>query len=912
MYPRGSWHARRSATRLLVGAIAGLALTLGVLPALTGALPGTRAAVARADDLTASLGAMRTGWDPNEPNLLPATVANFSSAPTFSESVTGQVYAQPLVIDSLNMVIVATEDDWVYGYTATGPTAGTQVFATQLGTPFNIAGSSNPCGDLTPHIGVTGTPAYDPSNGYVYMFANIVTAGTPQYYLIAINPASTPTPGAVVQQTLISGHPTNSTLVTFSGTQQMERTGVLVTSDGAVWGTFGSHCDHKPYTGYVVRVQEKSATVPTPTFSLWTDESVVAYQQAGIWQGGGGLVQDPQGRIFVTSGNGVSPTYTQTPPGQLAESVIRLGYNSGTNDISAVHFFSPANAPSLDAADTDFGSGGPVALPFGTSGTTSYPSLLAAPSKDGRVWLLNRGRLGGRTSNDSGALFHIQTGGGDWGHPAVFADTATLTPGTAGPANNFLFYVGRNTHLRAYKFGVASSGKPTLSGIANSSLSFGYSSGSPVVTSNGTDATSAVIWEVYAPSGSGTGSYLTAYKLGSAASTGGKATGCTSSAPCTLPQIWHSQTFTSAKFSIPATSRGWVYVGTRDGHLLGFKSPTATAAAVGPAVGFAPTPVGSTSSQDVTITATSPVSITSVTASTNGSNAPSPGSQFTVGTVTGNGSPTPVNFPVSLARGDTLTAHVTFAPAAPGGVDGTVSFATTSSTDPSVDVAVAGNGSQPGLTADASQLQFVGSVDQGIIPVAVGISVPLPANFTNYGTTAETVTSVTPPSGPFHATGLPTVGTKIRPGQTITVPVSFAPTAGGAASGTLTIGASGGPPASVQLSGTGAPAVSQYQAVNPVVNFGTVKVGKKATAYVYITNTGNTASTVQGTSAVPAPFATALAPPPGMPFNADSDMAIPVTFKPAKKGSFSTKYTVSWNDVNGNHQLTVRLTGTAV
>ncbi len=130
--------------------------------------------------------------------------------------------------------------------------------------------------------------------------------------------------------------------------------------------------------------------------------------------------------------------------------------------------------------------------------------------------------------------------------------------------------------------------------------------------------------------------------------------------------------------------------------------------------------------------------------------------------------------------------------------------------------------------------------------------------------------------------------------------------------GTLSIGASTGPPASVQLLGTGEPAVSQFQALNPVVKFGTVKVGKKATAYVYITNNGNTASTVQGTSAVPTPFATTLKPPPGMPFNPDSDMAIPVTFTPAKKGTFSTKYTAGWNDVNGSHQLTVTLTGTAV
>jgi len=69
---------------------------------------------------------------------------------------------------------------------------------------------------------------------------------------------------------------------------------------------------------------------------------------------------------------------------------------------------------------------------------------------------------------------------------------------------------------------------------------------------------------------------------------------------------------------------------------------------------------------------------------------------------------------------------------------------------------------------------------------------------------------------------------------------------------------------------------------------------------------------VKGTSSVPTPFAEPVKPPAGMPFNADSDMAVPVTFTPTKKGTFSTPYQVTWTDVNGTHTLTVTLTGTAV
>jgi Abnormal spindle-like microcephaly-assoc'd, ASPM-SPD-2-Hydin len=914
MYPRGSLHIHHRPARRMLTALAGLALTLGALPALTGAVPGTRTAIARADDQTAALNTMRTGWDSNESAMTPSLVKTFSSAPRFSDKVIGQVYAQPLVIDSLNVVIVATEEDWVYGIQATGTGAGTVRWSKHLGTPFNISKDTAfaRCTDLVPYIGVTGTPAYsDPATGGtgdIYLFATVVN-GTPagvHTYMFGITPVavgSAPA-GSVVQQTRIQGKPSNDSHITFNSTMQMSRPGVLL-SGGAVWGAFASHCDHKPYAGYVARVP-----IGGTTPSLWTDESGLTYNRAGIWHGGSGLMQDPQGRIFVASGNGVSPAKASTPPGQLAESVIRLSYSSSTGHISARDFFSPANAPSLDAADTDFGSGGPVGVPFSTSGTSNF---LVQAGKDGRIFLLDRSHLGGReqgSGNSDNVLFQIKSAGGEWGHPALFYDTDPLTAANASTAHNFLVYVGKDADMQVFKFGVASSGKPTLSYVAHSSLVYGYTSGSPQVTSSSTDLTSAVIWVVQQPSTTtktGVNSILTAYALGDVTSA------CKSSSLCKLTPIWTSTTFTSAKFSTPATSNGWVYVGTRDSRILGWAAPTTTAPVLGSAASLAQTPIGSTSSGNVTITAKHPVTVNTVTVSTSTANSPTPpGSQFSVNSVTENGGTTAVTLPVTLAKGDKLTAHVTFAPADPGTVAGTVSFATSSGADPTVDVPVLGDGSQAGLIPEpGTAVAFPLAPDQGVADVPVGITRPEVVTITNFGTTTEKITSVTPPAAPFSATGLPKPGDKIKPGGTIIVQLNFAPTAPGAASGSFTIAGNSGPPATVSLSGSGAAPVSQFTAANPVVKFGTIKVGKKATAYVYISNTGNTASTVQGTSTVPTPFATSLKPPSGLPFNPDSDMAVPVTFTPSKKGTFTTPYTLTWNDVNGSHTLTVTLTGTA-
>ena len=62
-------------------------------------------------------------------------------------------------------MVVATENDWVYGLNATtGAISG----KTSLGTPWPIPN----CTDLTPNIGITSTPVYDPTTGSVYVMAH--------------------------------------------------------------------------------------------------------------------------------------------------------------------------------------------------------------------------------------------------------------------------------------------------------------------------------------------------------------------------------------------------------------------------------------------------------------------------------------------------------------------------------------------------------------------------------------------------------------------------------------------------------------------------------------------------------------------------------------------------------------------
>ena len=431
---------------VLVLALAGLAAVTGAAP--VGAATSARArpvtATVSTDETTASDNDLRDGWDPNEPALTPAAVNGPDFGQVFRTSVDGQVYAQPLVIGST--VIVATEEDWVYGLNAA---TGAVEWATQLGTPYPITN----CHDLTPDIGVTSTPVYDPSSGTVYVMA-MVKGLRYQYRLFGLNVST----GAITLKHRIFGSPANDSHIVFDAVQQGQRAGLLLRK-GWVYAAFASHCDHQPYAGYVAGVHVAQRPLQS---TLWTDEAGVSDDQAGIWQSGGGLMSTGPGNIYFASGNGVSPAKGPgaQPPGQLAESVVRLQPQPG-GSLQAEDFFSPANAPTLDAGDTDFGSGGPVGLPFGTS---AYPDIVAQAGKYGRLYLLDADDLGGRKQSAASGdqdLFRIGHLAGQWGHPGVFGDTATLTSSNASSANDYLYYLGWNDYLRAFKFGVSGSGKPT-------------------------------------------------------------------------------------------------------------------------------------------------------------------------------------------------------------------------------------------------------------------------------------------------------------------------------------------------------------------------------------------------------------------------------------------------------------------
>ncbi|MFD0331845.1 hypothetical protein ACFQZC_36030 [Streptacidiphilus monticola] len=340
----------------------------------------------------------------------------------------------------------------------------------------------------------------------------------------------------------MAGAPVNDSAHRFNAFTAMQRPGLLLMG-GSVYAGFAAHCDIGPYVGYMLGVN----TV-TRKQTLWSSEAGTSNGMGGIWMSGGGPVSDGAGRIFVATGNGISPGAApyNRPPRQLGDSIVQLGVNRD-GSLAARQFFSPANAPTLAAHDTDLGSGGLAVLPQPYFGNSAHPHLMVQVGKDGRVFLLNRDNLGGRSTTTDHVLGVTRLPAGVWGHPAVWG------------GNGGWVYVTESRspgRVVALRYGVNSRGVPTLTQAGTSTQSFGYTSGSPVVTSTGTVAGSAVVWVAYSTGGYGTGK-LFAYR---AVPVNG-----------VLQPLFRTPLPLGAmtKFQVPATSGGRVYVGT-NGHLIAF------------------------------------------------------------------------------------------------------------------------------------------------------------------------------------------------------------------------------------------------------------------------------------------------------------------------------------------------------
>jgi polyvinyl alcohol dehydrogenase (cytochrome) len=272
-----------------------------------------------------------------------------------SPALDGQVYGEPLVY--AGRVYVATENDTVYALSAT---TGAVAWSVHLGSP--VPSGSLPCGDISPTVGITGTPVIDRSRNEIFVVADELDNGNPVHRLVGLSTAS----GTVqISQDVDPPGADPAAL--------LQRTGLTLDAGQVVFGFGGNFGDCASYRGRVAAVPE---TGGTPQY--FTVDAAPGESQGAVWMGGAAPVIDGSGHIWVSTGNG--SVHSASQPYDDSDGVLEL-----SSSLRLLQFFAPSTWPADNAQDRDM-STAPVLLPDGQV-------MLAGKSQI--VYLLSGAHLGG-------------------------------------------------------------------------------------------------------------------------------------------------------------------------------------------------------------------------------------------------------------------------------------------------------------------------------------------------------------------------------------------------------------------------------------------------------------------------------------------------------------------------------------
>lgn len=349
---------------------------------------------------------LRTGWNPQEIVLTPDAIRQRGLTNVGTYAVNGQVYAQPLVVQKLarpdgivsDFVLVATEENWIYAFDAY-LIDKVLVWSRKLlpsgervVRPDDVLDGKNPCGNISPSIGITSTPAIDVERRLMYVCAKS-TDGKGNFYhrLYAINVhnGNDWKPPVDISASVSFAHRSAS----FNPQWQLQRPGLLL-MNGIVYIGFGAHCDAHPgqYRGWVLAYDANTLN-QVGAFS----STLSSGGQGGIWQSGRGLAGDGQ-FVYCQTGNGTFGPDSYGTQIDYGDTVLKL--SGQVNIEGVVDFFTPCDQDLLNGGDADLGSGGPMLFPDQSAGP--FPHLAVTAGKEGTIYLLNRDNMGGYTAPSTG------------------------------------------------------------------------------------------------------------------------------------------------------------------------------------------------------------------------------------------------------------------------------------------------------------------------------------------------------------------------------------------------------------------------------------------------------------------------------------------------------------------------------
>ena len=369
---------------------------------------------AKVDILTQHNNLERTGANLKETVLTPANVNVKHFGMLFKRVVDDQVYGQPLIVTDVkigggthDIVYVTTANNSVYAFDANDPGSPTPFWHVNFGTPANVDDWDFGCTDINGNMGIIGTPVIDKASGTLYVVALTRIRDGFVQRLHALDLST----GADFPDS-----PVTISAPEFDPLMQNQRP-ALALANGEVYVGYSSHCDKRPYHGFLLSYDAKSLR-QTGVFN-----TTPTGDEGSIWQSGQAPALDSQGNIYFVTANGTWDGKTN-----FGESFVKL-----SPDLKLLDWFTPPNHEYLDSIDADLDSSGATLIP----GTP----LVIDGGKQGVLYLVNRNHMG--HLGDGHAVQHFQATGSHL-HSIVYWDSAK---------NGGMIYMwGQRDHLRAYRF----------------------------------------------------------------------------------------------------------------------------------------------------------------------------------------------------------------------------------------------------------------------------------------------------------------------------------------------------------------------------------------------------------------------------------------------------------------------------
>jgi hypothetical protein len=411
------------------------------------------------------------------------------------DTADGLVDAQPLYLANLtaggiqrNVLYVATEGDSVYAFDAD---TGVQIWKTSVIGANETTSDNRGCTQVTPQIGITSTPVIDRTqgpNGTIFVVGMTKDSSGDYHQRLHALDITTGTelgnsPTEITATYPGTGDSSTGGVLSFLPGNYKERAALLLTN-GTIYLGFSSHCDKRPYTGWVMGYSE-STLKQTQVLDVTPNGS-----EGSIWMAGDGIAADGNGYIYFLDANGTFDTTLTTggmpSSNDFGNAMIKLSTAGGT--LAVADYFDTYNTVTESSEDEDLGSGGEILLPPQTDASSVVHNLMVGAGKDGNIYIADTSDMGkfkAGTPIDTNIYQYVSgaLGGEVFSTPAFF--------------NGVLYYGADGQTLKAFPM---TNAKLATTSSSQSTASFAYPGATPSVSANGT--TNGIVWALQSATGS--------------------------------------------------------------------------------------------------------------------------------------------------------------------------------------------------------------------------------------------------------------------------------------------------------------------------------------------------------------------------------------------------------------------------